>query len=183
MERWTPIEGYEGRYEVSDLGRVRSLPRKFQPAGRTLRLRTHRDGYQTVALYDGAGNPKQCFVHRLVCAAFIGAAPSDRPDVNHKDGNKQNNHSANLEWSNDSLNVAHAFRVLGVKRAITRPWLGKFDAQHHASKPVLRISPAGEVKRYPSLMAAGRDGFSFKHISAVCRGQRQRHGGFQWRFE
>jgi len=52
-----------------------------------------------------------------------------------------------------------------------------------ASKPVLRIAADGSMRRYPSVMAAGRDGFNFKHISAVCRGKRQRHGGYHWRFE
>lgn len=181
-ERWATVAGYEGRYEVSDFGRVRSLPRKFQPAGKVLRTRPHRDGYRTVALYDGVGNAKTLLVHRLVALAFLGAAPDGLPDINHDDGNKVNNHFKNLEWSNDSLNVAHAFRVLGVKHATTRPWLGKFDAEHHGSKPVIRIASSGEEKAYPSVMAAGRDGFNFKHVSAVCLGKRQRHGGFSWRF-
>jgi len=174
--RWLPVEGFE-QYEVSDEGRVRNAA-----TGLVLKPRIDRFGYVRAMLYDATG-PKNKLVHRLVCHAFHGSHPVDRPDVNHLNGIKGDNRPENLEWTNDSLNVTHAFRVLGVKRAITRPWLGKFGDDHHASKAVLRINHDGTTTRFPSVLAAGRAGYNFKHVSAVCLGKRRRHGGFEWRFE
>jgi hypothetical protein len=183
-EVWLPVAGFEGRYEISSLGRVRSLARKYCSGTRVLGERANKGGYLGVALYDGTGRAVARLVHRLVCAAFNGAAPADRPDVNHIDGNKKNNAASNLEWTNDSLNVTHAFRVLGVKKAITRPWLGKFGAAHHASKPVIRVAADGATQRFAGVMEAARQtGCCFKKISAVCRGERTRHAGYQWRFD
>ncbi len=181
-EEWRPIRGHEGRYEVSSLGRVRSLPRKRCPVLRILGERLDKQGYVHVALY--ADGPRSFLVHRLVCLAFHGDPPADRPDVNHIDGSKRNNAAANLEWTNDSLNVTHAFRVLGVKHAITRPWLGKFGAAHHASKPLERIASDGQRVQFAGVMdaARGTPGACFKKISAVCLGKRPRHLGYQWRY-
>lgn len=182
-ERWSKIVGFESRYEVSDFGRVRSLPRKFQPVGRIMQQRMAKDGYVSVALYNGENKAKQSRIHRLVCLAFNGIAPEDLPDVNHKNGIKNDNHFSNLEWTNDSLNRLHAYHVLGHKSAINKPWLGKFGKDHHGSKPVIRFGGCLPEKRYEAVSSVSVDGFSFKHVSAVCRGQRQRHGGFFWRFE
>jgi hypothetical protein len=183
--RWAAVCGFEGRYEVSDFGDVRSLPRKHCPQTRTLKGRPNDGGYLGVALYPGDGEkPKNLLVHRLVCAAFNGKAPDDLPDVNHKNGIKADNHYKNLEWSNDSLNVTHAIEFLGAKPPPgCKHWIGKFGGDHIASKPVVRISAAGETKRYPSAAATVDDGFSFRHVSSVCLGKRPRHRGFQWRFE
>ena len=184
VERWATCRGFDGRYEVSDRGRVRSLPRKRRPAEMLLRPRRHRDGYVTVRLYDGFGRAKQHLIHRLVAAEFLPPASEDRPDINHKNGVKDDNHYLNLEWSNDSLNVAHAYRVLGVKKAITRPWLGKYGSQHHGSKPVLRTGSDGATQRFAGISEAARlCGLRVSHISACCLGKRKQHGGFQWRFE
>lgn len=183
MEKWRPVAGFEGLYEVSDFGRVRGLPRKYRRKLRILRPRPDRQGYMRVTLYPESGVPNQQSIHRLVCRAFLGEPPPDRQDVNHMDGRKDHNQLSNLEWTNDSLNVTHAFRVLKVRHAKIRPWLGKFGKDHHASKPVIQISPDGVEVRFEAAMdAARKTGLSFKHISACCRGQRPRHGGFQWRF-
>lgn len=175
---WLPVVGYEGRYEVSDDGRVRNA------AGDALKPRIDHNGYVRVVLYSGSRTSRREYlIHRLVCRAFHGPAPADRPDVNHLNGTKADNAAANLEWTNDSLNVTHAFRVLGVKHAITRPWLGKFGDDNPRSKAVLRSGGAGPEKRYESVSLVERDGFNFKHVSAVCRGKRRSHGGYLWRFE
>ena len=105
-------------------------------------------------------------------------------DVNHVSGNKRDNRLTNLEWTNDSLNVTHAVRVLGAKRATLKPWAGKFGADNPGSKPVIQIAADGSEKFFAGVSDAGRKtGLSFKHISACCLGKRKRHGGFQWRFE
>lgn len=178
QEIWKSCVGFEGRYEVSDLGRVRSLI-----SSKILKPRIHKQGYVSAMLYDATSKPANHFVHRLVSFAFIGNQPKDRKDVNHINGIKSDNRVSNLEWTNDSLNVTHAFRVLGHKKTITRPWLGKFGDDHHGSKSVIRFGKGEPEKRYASISQVEIDGFNFKHVSAVCRNQRKRHGGYFWRFE
>lgn len=119
-EIWRPVVGYEGLYDVSSRGHVRSLlrPSKTQKSknhtriisGRPLALGRRRKGYTFVGLRrDGKG--RRFFVHRLVAYAFIGPAPKSPGDwqVNHRDGNKTNNAVANLEWVTGEQNREHAF--------------------------------------------------------------------------
>src|SRR5690349_6500610 len=105
---WLPITGYEGRYEISDCGKVRNLV-----SGIELKPRFNKQGYVTAMLYGTDGKPKNKLVHRLVCFAFNGEAPRDKQDVNHLDGIKSNNIPTNLEWTNDRLNIEHGVKVLG----------------------------------------------------------------------
>ena len=104
-EIWKDIQGYEGRYQVSNLGRVRSLSRKrwngytfTNLEGRILKLRLNKNkGYLNVILYDGHRNGKTIEIQRLVAQAFI-PNPNNLPCVNHKDENPRNNKVENLEW-------------------------------------------------------------------------------------
>jgi len=105
-EEWRPVVGFEGMYEVSSLGRVRSLQPRWCNV-RILKLWLTRDGYPQVHLRLGNVS-KLVRVHRLVAEAFIGKAPKNRPHVNHRDANKQNNRPANLEYVNNEENMAHA---------------------------------------------------------------------------
>lgn len=119
-ENWRPIAGYEGHYEVSDYGRVRSLYREQEffvrwgmavmrfPA-REMKISATTKGYLYVGLSKDA-RPKKHLIHRLVMAAFVGESSME---VNHKDGNKSNNHISNLEYCTSSENNRHRSRVLG----------------------------------------------------------------------
>jgi hypothetical protein len=123
-EIWRPVTGYEDLYEVSNLGRVRSLDREVRvisPQGlemtcvkksRVLRTRQSPNGYVRVGLYDGVTPCKQKFysLHRLVAHAFV-PNPSGYPVVNHIDHNKANNAASNLEWTTDLENVRHCRRA------------------------------------------------------------------------
>lgn len=100
-EEWRDVPSYEGRYQVSDLGRVRGLI-----SGKILRTQVQNSGY--LILHFGLGRRgarKTMLVHRLVALAFHG--PSDL-HVNHKDGDKMNNSPSNLEWTSRSENMRHA---------------------------------------------------------------------------
>lgn len=116
-EIWKAIEGFEGLYEVSNLGRVRSLDRTYPN-----NYRPHKGIIKKFALCGGRGhnkyptvglqrvNPKfktGALVHRLVAKAFI-PNPDNKPEVNHIDGNKLNNHVDNLEWCTRKENVQHS---------------------------------------------------------------------------
>lgn len=113
MEVWKPVVGAERYYEVSDMGNVRSLDRIVRHnyggtairRGRLLKQFVTDLGYHMVAIQVN-GSAKSTGVHRLVCAAFNGT--SDKPTVNHKDGNKSNNVPANLEWATYLENQRHA---------------------------------------------------------------------------
>ena len=106
-EIWKPIEWTEGGYEVSNLGRVRSMKQYYGVIARIMPATTQKKGYKAVMFHIN-GKAKCAKVHRLVAEAFI-PNPDNLPEVNHKDGNKGNNHVSNLEWCTRSHNVKHSY--------------------------------------------------------------------------
>lgn len=116
-EIWKPIKGYEGIYEVSNLGRIKSLERKVYADFKFGKTRTYKErilkpgivnGYQQVKLRDNSN--KIVYVHRLVAETFINN-PNNYKTINHIDGNKQNNCVDNLEWCTQKENVRHAWET------------------------------------------------------------------------
>ena len=101
MEIYKDIPGYHGKYQITSWGRVWSVDKQ-----KFLKLEVHHKGYLRVDLFDDSGKRKHYKVHRLVATAFI-PNPKDKPQVNHKDGNKQNNSFTNLEWVTDAENKKH----------------------------------------------------------------------------
>ena len=106
VEIWKPIKDYEGLYEVSNFGNVRSL--RFDKV-KLLKLNMDRCGYFRCNLYKNA-TYKTYSVHRLVALAFISNA-KNKSQINHIDGNKQNNRVDNLEWCTNSENITHAYKT------------------------------------------------------------------------
>lgn len=104
MNMWKEVVGYEGLYEVSSTGRVRSL--KFGKV-RYFKLKPNKDGY-VQAMLRKSGIKKNLSVHRLVCEAFHGPAPATKPFVNHRNGKKSDNRKKNLHWVSASENILHA---------------------------------------------------------------------------
>lgn len=122
-EIWKPVVGYEGIYEVSSFGRVRSIDRIVNGGSRWGKRPEHKhgkilsqfsnvDGYKCVHIKIG-GKQKEYRVHRLVAFAFLGKPEGDQTEVNHIDGDKTNNSVDNLEWVSHTENMRHAFSVLG----------------------------------------------------------------------
>lgn len=117
IEVWKPITGWEGLYDVSDLGRVRSLLRVVLKSNgrvmtvneRVLKLQRHNAGYACCTLSRDACL-QSYLVHSLVAAAFIGPRPDGR-EVNHKDADKKNNRASNLEYATGLENVHHSMSL------------------------------------------------------------------------
>lgn len=125
-EKWLPVVGFEGFYEVSDSGRVRSIHRegiyagRWKPAkmtfpAREMRISTSPTGYKYLALRLPNQPAVKHLVHRLVMRAFVGEPAEDRPQVNHIDGCKANNSVGNLEYCSASENLLHLTKTLKKK--------------------------------------------------------------------
>lgn len=104
MEEWRDVAGYENYFQISDLGRLRS-----KRTNKILSQTISKTGYYTHATKIGGRKGKSiCFkIHRLVCKAFH-PNPENKKSVNHKDGNKLNNHKDNVEWATQHENMTHA---------------------------------------------------------------------------
>lgn len=167
-EYWKPVVGYEGHYQVSNFGRVKSI--KFGK-GRILKPTTNLYGYLFVKLCKD-GKVKPFTVHRLVAEAFL-PNPDNLPQVNHKDENKQNNIVSNLEWCSAQYNNTYDTRIERVAEKTTN---GK------CSKPVLQYTLEGNfIKEWKSVAECRRNGF--RHVDDVCRGERKSCGGYIWKYK
>lgn len=114
-ERWVPVVGYEGIYEVSHFGRVRRVkPGKGAKLGVPLKERVDSTGYEVVSLSNNCVVKKK-YIHVLVCEAFHGPKPTPKHEVNHKSKTcgRRWNYYRNLEWVTRSQNVKHGYDVLG----------------------------------------------------------------------
>lgn len=132
-EVWKDIKGYEGSYQVSSIGRVRSLDRiithmnmgvirKHLFKGKILKPLLEHDGYLYLFLYKKGSYRKKFSIHRLVCETFI-SNPNNYPIINHKDEDKTNNAVENLEWCDYSYNNTYNNKhiKIGLKRRGWKP--------------------------------------------------------------
>lgn len=173
-EQWKPIEGYEGCYEVSDLGNVRSVAHKVNiksgkqrnSPSRVLVQKTVRNGYRQVGLSQ-YGKSKWVGVHRLVATAFV-PNPEGLPQVNHINENKTDNRADNLEWCSQSYNCKYGHR--------------NDTMIEQRSRKVERLM-GNVIVTYNSIRsAAEKTGVSAAHICQCCKGDRKTAGGMQWRY-
>ena len=186
-EGWRDIAGYEGLYQVSNLGRIKSLSKVIMYRNGCARrypetiLKDMKvgNGYRCVVLYINHIG-RQMYVHRLVANAFI-PNPLGLRDVNHIDGCKTNNNCKNLEWCTRSHNIKHAYE-LGLHSVNMDSAIAK------CSRKVSQYTPEGVlVAKYPSASEASKaTGFNQAQISTYSRGDNKRYltyKGFIWKYE
>ena len=182
-EVWKPIKGYEGIYEVSSYGRVRSIDHDvmqvcsftgkltcFRYKGKMLTPKESH-GYLRVMLW--GEKPVMRLIHRLVAQEFI-PNPDNLPQINHKDENKLNNHVDNLEWCTGSYNTS--YNHLQDRR---------YDNGAGARKrPIEQLTLDGQhIVTFESVCEAVRQtGFSNSAITDVLRGRHKTSHGYRWRY-
>lgn len=166
---WKSIEGYEGLYEVSNYGEVKSLNYKRTGKEKLLSPGKDRDGYLFVTLSKN-GVKKYPRINRLVYSTFVGEIPEGL-QVNHIDENKENNRVENLNLMTPKQNSnwgTHNSRSAAAR-----------------SKQVEAVDKiTGRVIfTFPSTAEAGRQGFVLSSVSKCCNGKLKSHGGFIWRYK
>ena len=163
-EIWKDIDGYEGLYQVSNLGNVKSLNYRRTGKERILKPGNNGLGYLFVILCNN-GKLKHFKIHRLVAKAFL-ENPDNKSDVNHKDEDKTNNNVDNLEWMTRLENNNYGTR------------------NERSSKSVIQYSLKGEfIRKWPSVIQIQRDlGFSQGNISQCCNGKLKTAYGYIWKY-
>ena len=162
MNGWIPVKGYEGLYEVNSNGVVRNSANHHQIAVKI------KSGYCQVGLFK-KGKQTWTLLHRIVAIAFLPEVEG-KPEINHKDGDKQNNGVENLEWCSRDENLRHAFEM------------GLRD-QDTSSRQIDCISPDGLSLRFPSIYKAARAlKISQGNICMVCKGQRPLASGYSFKY-
>ena len=159
-EVWKDVSGFEGLYQVSNFGRVKSLL-KDRIMKRTIRP----DGYLSVSLHKD-GKQKSFLVHRLVASAYIGN-PDNYPQINHKDENKTNNCVSNLEWCTPMYNANYGSR----------------NEKDSAAKSIPIICEETGEEFLGFKMAGKFAGVSNQCIWNACNGIRKTAGGYHWKYK
>lgn len=169
-EIWRDIKDYEGLYQVSNFGRIRSFI-----TNRILKQGNISCGYLAVVLCKN-GKKKMYSVHRLVASTFI-PNPENKPQVNHKNENKQDNRVENLEWMTAKDNINHGTHNKRVKE--------KQLNDIKKSKIVLQYTKTGEfIREWVSVSEIERQlGYFIQNISDCCLGKNKTSHGFIWKYK
>lgn len=191
-ETWKDIKGCEGRYQVSNLGNVRSLDRyinqtsangiiysRFMKGKLLSSERNNGNGYLCVQLPDGVYTEKEenHYIHQLVAETFI-PNPENKPTVNHKDANKDNNNVDNLEWATQSEQMIHAYsmNLIDVTKINTNPICGE---KHYNSKlsesQVREIYSLANSEGYTEQQIAEMYGVTRKNVDCIKHKKTWKH--------
>lgn len=167
MEEWKSIDGFEGFYEVSNFGNVRSLNWNTREVKNLSPFMQNR-GYLQVRLSDGK-TYKAFMVHRLVAAAFVDGY-SENMVVNHINERKTDNRACNLEWVTQSENTLYSMP----SRSKRKP----------RAVEIIQLSATGnELRRFSNFIEIQKEfGFDLSSIRGCCKGQRKTAYGYKWRY-
>ena len=182
-EVWKDIKGYEGLYQVSNYGRIKSLKRKVYAGRGKMRWqyekilsenKTNGNGYKIVSL-NKEGKSKNKYIHRLVAENFL-KNPNNYKYINHKDQNTLNNNVENLEFCTAQYNCT--YNNAHIKRGL------KFRNNLSNSKKIYQLDEENNIiKEYPSSAEAGRQlGVTESSISACLRGLQKHSAGYKWKY-
>lgn len=171
-EVWKDIDGFEGLYQVSNHGRIKSFRKSTKFHGQSEHLLSPTitaNGYESVTLYTGPSGRHKFLVHRLVAQAFI-PNPNHFEAINHKDENKRNNHVDNLEWCTLSYN--NAYGTARIRQILTK------------GTPVQQLTLEGyPLAVYNSVHIASQITGTPKHSIKDCLcGKSKSSNGYIWKY-
>ena len=178
MEIWKDIVGYNGLYQISNCGRVKSFHNNSE---RILKHKTNNKGYKWVILCSNK-TTKNCLIHRLVAEHFI-ENKNNYKIINHIDENPANNNVSNLEWCTQSENVKKSSKFLSYYKnckIVSKPKNSKNGDTHKKIKQILN---GNVIKVFENSIEVERCfGFDKSFILSVCRNKRKSAYGYQWQF-
>jgi len=178
MEEWRDVIGYDGLYQVSNIGSIKSVQRFYCRGGKFMipvkecvrKLTLEKHGYLRVGLSID-GKMSNFMAHVLVAEAFIGPKPSDKHEVNHINGVKTDNRPENLEWVTRSENLFHAYRI-GIKKQ--EGLRGEKNSMSKLTKKeVLEIR--GMAGAHSNKSIAKKFSLSFQHVGDIVNRKRWKH--------
>lgn len=173
MEKWKEIKGYEGKYEVSDKGNIRSINYHRMGFTKLLTPRLAHTGYYRIGLSKGC-QKKTFNVHRLVAEAFLDN-PNGYPSINHKDEDKTNNNVDNLEFCSVAYNNNYGTHNEKIGNAHRN--------RKDQSKPIIAKDSDGNEIYFPSIKEAERIlGVDHSGVCKVLKGKYERMYGYEWRY-
>ena len=204
MEEWKAIKGYEGLYEVSNLGRVKSISytNQYGTFDRVVILKGWIcEGYQCVQLT--RNNEKKTFkIHRLVAETFI-SNPDNLPEVDHINTIRDDNRVENLRWVTHKENMNNELTKLNIGKSVTNENNGMYGKLHseETKNKMSEIAKKGKdnpksikvvqldkntnelIKIWDSINEAQRkEGYQARCICACCKGKRKTHKGYKWMY-
>lgn len=171
-EIWRDIKGYEGLYQVSNLGRIKSLGNNKSRKEKIKSIRISKEGYEKVDLYK-KGKIQTLFVHRLVAKEFIKNINSFE-EINHKDENPRNNNVNNLEWCDRKYNINYGTR--------TQKCILKLKGRN--AKPINQYDRNGVfIRHWKSITEASKElKINQGSISNCCKNINKTGGGYKWSY-